>query len=427
MKSFAICAALIILSSSISAGQSYKILYSFQGQLSLDGSQPLGALARDNAGNLYGTTKIGGTNGLGTIFELSPNSDGSWTESTLYSFCSTDDPCADGSEPQAALGIDSQGNLYGTTSAGGSQAGHCNFGGCGTVFELSPPAAPGGTWTETILYDFCAGGSPCSDGAIPLSALAVDASGNLYGTTSAGGSGSGGHGAGQNGVVFELSSGSGAWTYSVLYNFCPSGQGRFCPDGSLPGAGVIVDKSGNLYGTTQGGGAQNSGGGGTVYKLSPGSGEWTHSVLKAFVPLATGGGPRGEVRMDNLGNLYSTLFAGGEFGSGAVFKLESAGKGAEFFFDGNNGSLPTAGITLDFQNRALYGTTSLGGANQAGTVYKITATGQQSVLYSFCQPAACADGSSPLSELIQDASGNLYGTTMAGGTTGNGVVFEVTP
>jgi uncharacterized repeat protein (TIGR03803 family) len=196
---------------------------------------------------------------------------------------------------------------------------------------------------------------------------------------------------------------------------------------SLPGAGVIIDKSGNLYGTTQGGGAQNSGGGGTVYKLSPGSSGWTHSVLKAFVPLATGGGPRGEVRMDNLGNLYSTLFAGGEFGSGAVFKLESTGKGAEFFFDGNNGSLPTAGVTLDSQNRVLYGTTSLGGANQAGTVYKITATGLQSMFYSFCQLTGCADGSSPMSELIQDASGNLYGTTSQGGVNNNGVVFEITP
>src|SRR5579859_5163238 len=154
MSKKALYLSLFILGcSSVLAQVQYKVLWSFGGSPS-DGQHPLGSLIFDRAGNLYGTTFAGGTGvGVGgTVFELSPNQEGSWSETILYNFCSNQ--CMDGSEPEAGLVIDSAGNLYGTTYAGGQPC--PGFGGtCGTIFELSPPASPGGTWTESVLYNFC--------------------------------------------------------------------------------------------------------------------------------------------------------------------------------------------------------------------------------------------------------------------------------
>ena len=429
MKTLTFCLALIASSCTLAFGQSYKVLYSF-GSHSDDGANPIAGLVSDGAGNLYGTTKIGGTpnfptcpgSGCGAVFELTPNADGSWGESVLYAFCASG-ACLDGAFPESALVIDSLGNLYGTTQGGGDS----QF--AGTVFELSPPSAPGGAWTETVLYNFCSlGDRSCTDGYAPIAALTFDSSGNLYGTTQFGGSGASGSGAGSNGVVFELTPGSGGWTENVLYNFCPKGNGKFCPDGSQPAAGVTFDKVGNLYGTTMAGGAPNSGGGGTIYKLTPGSGGWTESVVAASrLVFVTGAAPMGEASIDSHHNLYSTISRYGPDGGGAVFKLAPGGRASGTFFDGQPGCMPTSGVTLDAQNDALYGTLSFCGINDGGAVYKMSSLGQVTTLYSFCPQSGCADGSNPVGGLIEDAAGNLYGTTKNGGASGNGVVFEITP
>ncbi len=377
-------------------------------------------LVSDEAGNLYGTTEYGGVNNSGTVFELSPGSDGNWTEVVLYNFCTNigNGLCLDGQYPVAGLIFDEAGNLYSTTTSGG--AGSCG-GLCGVVFELAPPPFPGGTRTETVLYSFCAGSNTdCQDGAEPASQLIFDASGNLYGTTSAGGTGNGGHG-----TVFELSPSASGWTRSTLYNFCVDGHQRICPDGDQPQAGVTFDKAGNLYGTTELGGAQRSSGTGTVYELSQGTEGWTETVLIHFIETERLQIPLAAVSFDPMGNLYTTASAG----PGGVFELETKTRmQRSFIFNGTSeGGGPAAGVLIDPKIKALYGTTAGGGSGKGGVVFKITKSGQETVLYNFCQQTNCTDGLFPFASLIEDKSGNLYGTTKEGGATNRGVVFEITP
>lgn len=182
-------------------GQSqYKVLWSFAGSPT-GGDTPLGSLISDGAGHLFGTTRFGGAvhnlaceRGCGTVFVLTPNVRGSWSEHLLYSFCqkydASNEQCLDGEYPQAGLVIDGGGNLYGTTYGGGPGCSLASYG-CGTVFELSPPTSPDGKWTENVLYNFCSNyvENRCLDGNFPLSQLILDTPGNLYGTTSAGGTG----------------------------------------------------------------------------------------------------------------------------------------------------------------------------------------------------------------------------------------------
>jgi uncharacterized repeat protein (TIGR03803 family) len=205
-----------------------------------DGAFPSSGVIFDDAGNLYGTTQTGGASGAGTVFELSPNLDGTWTEVVLYSFTGK----TDGQFPGGGVIFDAAGNLYGTTFLGGAS-------GFGTVFELSPN--PGGTWTETVLYSFRGG----LDAANPdASTLTFDKAGNLYGETAVGGNDR----CGGCGVVFELSPiGGGSWTETVLYRFDGT-------DGEFPWVGLVFDAAGNIYGTTQSGGAY---GNGVVFELKP--------------------------------------------------------------------------------------------------------------------------------------------------------------
>jgi uncharacterized repeat protein (TIGR03803 family) len=350
---------------------------------------------------------------------LSPNHDGTWTESVIYSFCTVFDgiQCLDGGSSDASLVLDSKGNLYGTTSDGGSSS-ECGEGvGCGVVFELSPPLAPGGAWTETVLYSFCANGR-CLDGALPISQLSFDGSGNLYGTTAGGG-------AVGAGTVFELAPSSGGWTLATLYSFCVEGNGKICPDGDQPQAGVTFDKLGKLYGTTLSGGRKNSEGGGTVYKLSPGASGWTYTLLVAFNPVAGAPAlPTGTVSFDPIGNLYSTT----SFNLGAVFELLAKTHTLRALVFGNNDpGPPMGGVVVDPRAKAAYGTGTFGGSNSVGGIFKISSSGQETVLYNFCQQANCADGSFPYAGLVKDASGNFYGTTSEGGSNNQGVVFEITP
>jgi uncharacterized repeat protein (TIGR03803 family) len=421
-----LCASLIVLSCSFAIAQTqYEVLWSFAGSPN-DGAMPLSNLVIDRAGNLYGTTERGGATpscaGCGTVFKLSPGSDGTWSETILYNFCSDFNTvlCLDGSLPKAGLIFDAKGNLYGTTSSGGANA--CPFiqGGCGTVFELSRPSSPSESWTETVLYNFCANyeNSTCLDGAVPVAQLTFDAMGKLYGTTPTGGTGGSSGGCCEGGTVFELSPGSGGWTETVLHNFCAAGG--ICADGLGPQAGVTFDKLGNLYGTTERGGDYRNLG--TLYKLAPGSNGWTETVLRTS-KQSLASFPLGTVSIDPLGNIYSTFSLGGQ-GFGGLFSLRSHGGGTEFSFNGNDGDGPTAGVLIDAKRGTLYGTTS-GGDSFLGTVFKMVAPAQLTVLYNFCSQPNCVDGEGPFASLIEDTSGNLYGTTKLGGANNQGVVFEI--
>lgn len=416
------CTVVILLATTFAVGQQYKVLWSFA-EASGDGAYPVSSLVSDAPGNLYGTTQYGGSSaggcaiGCGTIFELSPNSDGTWSEAILHNFCSdiSNGLCLDGQWPVAGLVFDQAGNLYGTTTVGG--AGSC----CGTVFELSPPSFPGGTWTEEVLYSFCAGSNnDCQDGAEPASQLIFDASGNLYGTTTTGGTGTW-----TGGTVFELSPGAGGWTHTTLYNFCVNGHQRICPDGTQPQAGVTFDKSGNLFGTTMTGGTKNTEGTGTVFELSPSANGWIQKVVLAFSPSGRGlAVPLGTVSFDATGNLYSTASVG--FSGGGVFRLQPRTRTQRsFIFNISDGSGPAAGVIVDSKRKAVYGTTGGGGSGQGGTVFTINASAQETVLYDFCQETNCTDGQQPHASLIEDQAGNLYGTTKLGGANNQGVVFEV--
>ncbi len=226
----------------------YSVLYAFCPASSCgDGANPLAGLILDSDGNLYGTTSLGGTNGAGTVFKI----DTAGNETVLYSFCSLTN-CVDGESPAAALLMDATGNLYGTTASGGAH----NSG--GTVFELVPPTQPGDAWSEEVLYSFCKeGGINCYDGSHPVASLIQDAAGTLYGTTEYGGAAYGGA-CGGCGTVFKLlPRPGGVWKHRVLYIFCEY-DGDCQSDGEFPVAGLLQDASGNLYGTTSEGGVPNA-------------------------------------------------------------------------------------------------------------------------------------------------------------------------
>jgi uncharacterized repeat protein (TIGR03803 family) len=436
MKTLTVCAIMLALSCGAAFGQTYKVLWSFGGAPN-DGGRPVSNLVFDKAGNLYGTTQSGGSasslscvsdGGCGTVFELSPQGDGSWTETVIYNFCAlySTGTCLDGQNPKAGLASDALGNLYGTTYFGGAACPKASAG-CGTVFELSPPQGSGGTWTETVLYNFCVNnGNTCSDGALPNSHLTFDAAGNLYGTTT-----TGGNGAWLGGTVFELSPAAEGWSEKLLYNFCTNGRYNHCSDGTSPQAGVTFDNAGNLYGTTEAGGTPNGGGAGTVYKLAPSSNSWTETVLVAFHQGAQElGSLQGAVNFDPAGNLYSTASYGGSPGYGGVFRLNTnANNLRALYFNGSDGGNPAAGVLVDTQKNksTIYGTSTSGTPPAiGGSVFEISPTGKLTVLYGFCQLQNCADGAGPVASLIQHG-GRLFGTTKNGGAHGWGVVFEITP
>lgn len=262
---------------------SESIVHTFQGAPN-DGRLPqFGSLVFDQAGNIYGTTELGGTSDRGAVFELKLSGSG-WTVNILHSFGSG----SDGFQPEAGVTFDPDGNLYGTTFQGGTA-------GYGTVFELTPSSS--GTWTESILHNFTSG----SDGLFPYSTLVRDASGNLYGTTSGGGTNG-------PGVVFELSYSNGGWVFSTLYSF--SACDAY--------AGVTMDSAGNLYGVCSSGGAD---GRGFAFELTNSSGSWTLTDLHDFTGGSDGAKPVGSVVVDSIGNLYGTAVYGGNDGDGTVWEI----------------------------------------------------------------------------------------------------------
>jgi uncharacterized repeat protein (TIGR03803 family) len=308
---------------------------------------------------------------------------------------------SDGEYPSSGLIEDAAGNLYGTTGQGGP--------GCGIVFKLASDG------TETVLYRFACGSG---NGSTPYGGLIADSAGNLYGTTIAGGgSGCGGFGCGAG---FKLAPDGNE---TVLYAF------RGGSDGAYPYSDLIADAAGNVYGTTsQGGGAgcQNGEGCGTVFKVMP---DGSETVLYTFTGGSDGASPITGLTVDGQGNLYGTTPNGGKSGCidgcGVVFRL--APDGAETvlyaFTGGNDGANPYGGLMTDTSGN-LYSTTALGGRHGKGAVFMLAPNGAETVLYAF---RGGSDGGGPQGGLIEDMSGDLYGTTVGGGANKKGVVFKLAP
>lgn len=388
-----------------------QILYSFPDA----GGGPDGGLVADSAGNLYGTTQGGGL-GFGTVFEISPPAAGgsSWTETTIHEF--NPSVTRDGATPRGTLIFDKAGNLYGT-----SQFSH---NGDGAVFELSPPATSGGNWTSKLIMNFPIAGG---EGTQPEGRLVFDENGNLYGTTTKGGT-SKKCGGGGCGTVFELSppaAGRNGWTETLIHSF-----GTGSDDGIVPGSGLLI-REGILYGTTTAGGAD---GNGIVFQLKRVAGAWQETILHSFA-TAEGSYLWGSMTIDAAGNLYGTANQGGE-GYGTIFELSPPAVAADpwqentiYSFTGAaDGGMPTGGLIRD-ETGNLYGTAELGGF-RGGVVYKLiapTSPGDawtEVVLHVF--DPAMHDGEESLAELLLISGNGLFGTTWAGGSTFGGTVFNLT-
>jgi uncharacterized repeat protein (TIGR03803 family) len=398
----------LILAPGASAAPKYKVLYRFTG--GADGGNLVGGLIFDSSGNLYGMAHYGGTYGNGAVFELTPNSDGTWTENTIYSFTGG----SDGGNPYDCVVIDAAGNLYGTANQGGAYGG-------GTVFTLTPNSD--GTWTETTLYSFAGG----TDGEYPVAGLTLDTAGNLYGTTNHGGRGEcdflGGTGCG---TVFKLTHNpDGTWTETVLYAFAGGKDGGY-PDWSR----VVFDAAGDLYGGTRNEGLPGCDYGcGTLFELIPNSdGTWSEKVLHRFKQRTDGGSADGTLIFDSLGNLYGTTLRGGHYDWGVVYKmtLGSNGKWKEHviheFRGGEDGGNPYAGVIFDASGN-LYGATN-GDSGNHGTVYKLSPRSGGGWKETILHHCADKDGG-PNGDVLFDKNGNLYDTTDGHGN--GGVVFEITP
>jgi uncharacterized repeat protein (TIGR03803 family) len=403
----------------------FSVLHTFTG--GSDGGQPWAGMILDPAGNLYGTAAAGGTGscsylgatGCGTIFQLKKHSS-SYTFSPLYSFQGGED----GEFSARPLTRGPNGTYYGTTTGGGE--GTCSFYGvseCGVVFNAGPTAQPPRTpllqFREDVLYRFTGG----SDGGNPFSTVVFDQAGNIYGTTSSGGS----HGLG---TVFELSpAGGGTYTETVLYSFAGG------TDGANPYDGVVFDTAGNLYGTTvYGGGATICQSGcGTVFKLSPSGGDWTETVLYRFQGMTDGQYPAAGVAIDSAGNLYGNTNQPqtGQGGDGGSTVYELTPNGSNWTYNRlfvTSGGFGYGRVVLDASGN-LYEAIESGGAFGRGQVLQLAnGTWFYTDLYDFTDGT---DGASPYGGVTLDSGGNLYGTTLIGGGTdchgACGVVWEIMP
>jgi hypothetical protein len=431
-----------------SAEWNEKVLYSFQG--GTDGAYPAGGVVFDAAGSLYGATYDGGANNCpgiaecGTVYQLSlPNQQGaSWTETILYVFKGKN--FNDGSTPGGGVLIDKAGNLYGSTSYGGS--GSCVLlgtkTGCGTVFMLSPPKQKGGKWTETVLYSFKGG----NDGYVPNGDLTVDNAGNLYGATLFGG----GKGAGLCdpfyqgcGTVYKLTRPThkgGKWTEKVLHSFAAG------TDGYNPNGGLLLNSKGAIYGTTPIGGNQKCNFGnyqvgcGILFKLIPPMKmyePWTEEIVHRFTDGTDGAGPNGELIFAAKGSIYGAAGSGGNgTGLGVVFQFSESpsGKWSEttlYSFQGKSDGRGPNPVTFD-SSGSLYGTTSAGGAYFYGTFFRLKPPSEGGG-WSFDLLYGDFNSSTgyPITGLVFDTLGNLYGATEFGGTgacqRGCGTAYELSP
>jgi uncharacterized repeat protein (TIGR03803 family) len=385
--------------------QTYTIPHDFTG--AADGATPYTGVSIDAQGNLYGTTFAGGA-GYGTVFKLTQKNS-SWVAIPLYRFQGSGSD--DGAGPAGRVIIGPNGSLYGTTESGGqgSCANYSPYAGCGTVFNLVPPVTACKSvlcpWTETILYRFAGG----AQGYDPKGDLTFDQAGNIYGVAAS---------YPGPGNVYELTAAGNI--YNILYAFTGGS------DGGLPEAGVIFDGSGNLYGTTWEGGTNSAG---TVYQLTPSGSGWSEQVLHPFQSGVDGDKAWSGVIMDSSG-IYGATSDAGPNGGGAAYKLFPSSGGWRpsvlYSFTGASTSGPYGNLAK-YKAGTFYGTTQGNpGAGDYGTVFALIPSVPNWTYILLYRFTGGSDGANPYGTLVFDASGNLYGTTEAGGAHGYGVVFELT-
>ena len=401
--------------------QTYSVIHNFTG--GSDGGAPRAGVTLDRSGNLYGTTAAGGytggkctgpgLHGCGTVYELK-HKNSAWLLNPLYTFMGAYE---DGAAPYARVVFGLNGGLYGTTPFGGPPDEDCAGLGCGIVFKLQPSATACKTalcpWTESILYFFNAslgeGGNPFYGDVV------FDPAGNIYATLF--------DRIPSFGMVFGLIQSNGSWNLDYVYPFPGDGN-----EGDSPTSGVIFDPEGNLYGTTSRGGPPGGNEGyGVIYELTPSGSSWTENILYLFQNGNDGAYPYGGVIRDQAGNLYGTTLQSGTGGGGTVWELSPSGAGwtltTLYSFSGTAGSF--ASLTTDSAGN-LYGTTNLDGAYGHGNVFKLTHSGgnwSYTALHDF---TGGSDGGQPYGQVTLDANGNVYGTASTGGTSGNGVAWEIT-
>jgi uncharacterized repeat protein (TIGR03803 family) len=385
--------------------QTFQVLHDF-GVAAGDGNLPSSPLLKDSAGNLYGTTGFGGAHNWGTVFRLSPTSTGSFTETILYSFKGGS---ADGAYPQGTLVRDSVGNLYGVTQNGGITGTGCGVTtpnpGCGVVFRLHPTTTGG--WAETVLHRFTG-----TDGGTSFAGLVQDSKGNFYGATSVGGS------AGR-GTVFKLSHTSTGWKEIVLHSFTGGADGA---EPMMFQTALTLDGLGNIYGSAYSGGSSTVNAG-VIFELIPQtSGAWTEKILHTFQSGADGSEPLTGVILDKSGNVYGTTLKGGtQLGSGVVFKLTAANGYTKTVLHNFNALTDPArsnahGVFFD-ANGNLFGTTEY-------ALYELTPAPTdwtETLLWDF-------DGEVPVyAPAMMDAQGHIWGTTLVGGLANGGIAWEFIP
>ncbi len=394
-------------------GYTYKVIHNFCNNNPNDGYAPGSGLISDGEGNLYGTTywggfQCGGHNGFGIVFELSPNADGTWREAILHSFSDL----SNGTNPVPPLVMDRGGNLYGMTT--GSFGGPYSY---GSVFELS--RASDGSWRLRTLHGFTGGADGGFDPNYTYGALLFANSGQLLGNTSAGG-------IYNHGVLFDLGSITVLHWYEFVAHAFAGGL-----DGSVPQGPLVMDRSGNIYGTTFLGGSNNAG---TVFKLTPNRGSfgWTETVLYSFGAGGQDGmNPYSGVIFDAEGDLVGTTQSGGAGGAGTVFQLtpNQDGTWSEsvlYSFSDPDGA--PSGLSQDNLGN-LYGIAG-GGPYGYGIVYKLSRSGGQWTLTTLYAFTGREDGGIPNGALLLDAAGNIFGVAEEGGLGGfetGGVAFELSP
>jgi uncharacterized repeat protein (TIGR03803 family) len=403
---------LCLLTMQFAYAQTYTVLHNFTG--GNDGALPTSGLTLGSAGNLYGTaTEGGGSNvcrpGCGTVYQLKHAGSG-WVLNSLYVFHGID-----GAYPSGGVVFGPGGSLYGSTGGGGT--GNCNEG-CGTVFKLKPPPTQCHSvvcnWRITTLYSFQ--GPPFASGG---GDLLFDAAGNIYAA------GAGGQGLCDDfpgcGVIYQLSPVGGGWSETILHDFSDGTYGRY------PNSYLTFDTAGHIYGATLEGGP---GAGGTVFMLTPAGNNSPIQNLHSFAFNAEHE-PFGGVVLDSAGNVYGSTAAGGAGNGGVFFALTQAGDSWSYnvlynFINPGMGDFgPWANLTMDAAGN-FYGTTVREGVDGCGSVFKLT-NANGSWTYTSLHDFTCSDGAYPLSGVVMDSAGNLYGTASAGGSQNKGVVFEITP
>jgi len=397
----------------LASGYTLKTLYSFCVQSGCaDGQLPSSGVVKDTSGTLFGMAYEGGKDNAGTTFSLTPKG-GAYKFKLLYSFCSKTN-CTDGAGPLGQLIEDTKGNLYGVTGFGGAQTE-------GTIFRL----APGKPWKHNVLYSFCSQ-TNCTDGSQSYSGLSYqgqaagepwDGKSPLFGSTSGGGTKG-------NGTIFEFTPNGSQWDYTVIHNI---------QVGSDPNP-VLVDQNGNLFITSQGGGANNAG---NFYTLA--NGTWKETTIHNFCAeknCPDGWEPMGTLALDAAGNVYGVTFTGGSGGNGVLFEHPASGGFAVLYTFCGDGSCGVGPTSISYGNVSgnLFGGTYYGGANEGGIVFALTpknGTWKESVIADFCPGGNCASGANPDAPVSEDAQGNLFSTAFGGGNVvcnggaGCGTVFEL--